>query len=167
MRSLREGVRLQPDSAPAHTSLGAALCAQGRLDEALAEYETALRLDPDNPEAHWDRALVRLLQGDYDRGWHDYEWRWRCPRPPPLPPFRQPRWDGSPLEGRTILLYAEQGLGDTLQFARYAPLVRAGGGRVILQCQDALLPLLARTPGIDALVGHSASPPAFDVYAPW
>ena len=63
-------------------------------------------------------------------------------------------------------MYAEQGLGDTLQFVRYAPLVRAGGGRVILQCQDALLPLLARTPGIDTLVGHSASPPAFDVYAP-
>ncbi len=166
LRSLREGVRLQPNSAQAHTSLGAALCAQGRLEEALAEYETALRLDPDNPEAHWDRALVRLLQGDYERGWHDYEWRWRCPRPPPLPPFRQPRWDGSPLEGRTILLYAEQGLGDTLQFVRYAPLVRAGGGRVVLQCQDALLPLLARTPGIDALVGHSASPPPFDVYVP-
>jgi tetratricopeptide (TPR) repeat protein len=166
VRSLREGVRLQPDSAQAHTSLGAALCAQGRLDEALAEYETALRLEPDNPEAHWDRALVRLLQGDYERGWHDYEWRWRCPHPPSLPPFQQPRWDGSPLQGRTILLYAEQGLGDTLQFVRYAPLVRAGGGRVILQCQDALLPLLARTPGIDALVGHSASPPAFDLYAP-
>jgi tetratricopeptide (TPR) repeat protein len=166
VRSLREGVRLQPSSAQAHTSLGAALCAQGRLEEALAQYETALRLEPDNPEAHWDRALVRLLQGDYERGWQEYEWRWRCPRPPPLPPFRQPRWDGSPLQGRTILLYAEQGLGDTFQFVRYAPRVRAGGGRVVLQCQDALLPLLSRTPGIDALVGHSASPPAFDVYVP-
>ncbi|HJT78306.1 MAG TPA: DUF6165 family protein [Gemmataceae bacterium] len=166
VRSLREGVRLQPNSAQAHTSLGAALCAQGRLEEALTEYEIALRLEPDNPEAHWDRALVRLLQGEYERGWQDYEWRWRCPRPPPLPPIRQPRWDGSPLEGRTILVYAEQGLGDTLQFVRYARLLQAGGGRVVLQCQDALLPLLARTPGIDALIGHSASPPAFDVYVP-
>jgi Flp pilus assembly protein TadD len=166
VRYLREGVRLQPEVAEGHNSLGAALCAQGRLDEAGAEYEESLRLKPDYAEAHWNRALVRLLQGDFERGWPEYEWRWKCPRTKPLPAFDRPCWDGSPRPGGTLLLYAEQGLGDTLQFIRYVPQIKARVEKVVVQCQEALLPLLARTPGIDALVGHGARPPAFDVYAP-
>jgi tetratricopeptide (TPR) repeat protein len=166
LRWLQEGVRLQPDSAESHSSLGTALCAQGRLDAALAEYELAIQLKPDYPDAHWNRALVRLLRGDLERGWPDYEWRWRCARHSPMPDFTQPRWDGGTLDGRTILLYAEQGLGDTLHFVRYAPLVRARGGRVIVQCQGALIPLLSRSRGIDGLVAWGDGPPPFDVYVP-
>ncbi|MHB1425852.1 MAG: tetratricopeptide repeat protein, partial [Gemmataceae bacterium] len=166
LRFLNEGVRLSPDSAEAHSSLGTALCSQGRLDDALAEYEQAIDLKADYAEAHWNRALVRLLRGDLERGWPDYEWRWRCTRRSPVPDFTQPRWDGGPLQGRTILLHAEQGLGDTLHFVRYAPLVKACGGRVIVQCQAALIPLLRRSPGIDELAPWGEPSPPFDVQTP-
>jgi tetratricopeptide (TPR) repeat protein len=164
--SLSHGVELTPDSADAHTSLGAALCSVRRFDEAAAHYTRALELDPSQPDAAWNRSLMWLQQGDYERGWPAYECRWRCKRVTPLPPIPQPRWDGSPLNGRTILLYGEQGLGDTQHFVRYAPLVKARGGRVIVQCQNALLYLLSRTPGIDGLVGWGATPPPFDVWVP-
>jgi tetratricopeptide (TPR) repeat protein len=166
VRSLERGVELQPDFAEAHSSLGTALSVQGKLDEAIVRYERAIALKPDYPDAHWNRSLARLLQGDFARGWADYEWRWRCKRTLPLPAFKQPRWDGSQLKGRTILLYAEQGLGDTLQFIRYVSLVQARGGRVVVQCQDGLLPLLSRCAGIDQLVGWTAAAPAFDIWTP-
>ncbi|HMF11043.1 MAG TPA: tetratricopeptide repeat protein, partial [Gemmataceae bacterium] len=166
VQSLERGVALQPDFAEAHNSLGTALSVQGKLDEAIARYEHAIALKPDYPDAHWNRALAWLLQGDFARGWTDYEWRWRCKRTTALPAYRQPRWDGTPLQGRTVLLYAEQGLGDTIQFVRYAPLVQAQGGRVLLQCQDGLVPLFSRCAGIDQLVGWTATPPSFDVWTP-
>lgn len=164
--ALERGVALQPDFAEAHNSLGTVLSVQGKLDEAVARYERAITLKPDYPDAHWNRSLAWLLQGDFARGWADYEWRWRCKRTTPLPAYKQPRWDGSPLEGRTILLFAEQGLGDTLQFIRYAPLIQAKGGRVVVQCQDGLVPLLSRCAGIDHVVGWTAAPPVFDVWTP-
>lgn len=166
VKCLRRGVELQPDFAEAHSSLGTGLSALGRLDEAAAAYEEALRLKPDYPDAHWNRSLLWLLRGDYARGWPDYEWRWRCKKAFPLPPLTAPRWDGTPLDGRTILLYAEQGLGDTLHFVRYAPLVKTRGGRVILQCQGSLIPLLSRCSGIDELVAWGAPSPACDVWSP-
>jgi tetratricopeptide (TPR) repeat protein len=166
VRRLEEGVRLEPDHAEAHNSLGTAYCSRGRLDDALAEYALALRLEPDQAEIHWNRSMVWLLRGDYERGWADFEWRWNCAGQKPLPTFSQPRWDGGPLEGKSILLHTEQGFGDTLQFIRYAPLVKAKGGRVIVQCQKSLLLLLSRTPGIDQLVAWGAPSPPFDVYAP-
>jgi tetratricopeptide (TPR) repeat protein len=161
----REAVRLRPESADAHAALGVVLAEQGRLDEALACSARALALDPDHPEAHRNRALVWLQQGDFARGWPEYEWRWRCRELPPRP-FPQPRWDGGPLEGKTILLHAEQGLGDTVQFVRYAPLVKARGGRVIVVCQRPLLRLLESCPGIDRLLAQGDPLPAFDVQAP-
>jgi tetratricopeptide (TPR) repeat protein len=164
--ALRRGVELKPDFAEAHNSLGTALSANGELDAAVAEYERAIQLKPDYADAQWNRSLGRLLRGDYERGWPDYEWRWRCKRTTPLPPLTQPRWDGSPLAGRTILLYAEQGLGDTLHFVRYAPFVKTRGGRVIVQCQGALIPLLSRTGGIDELAAWGAPSPASDVWLP-
>jgi tetratricopeptide (TPR) repeat protein len=170
--NLRRGVELSGAEgsadlqAQAHSSLGTALSSQGRLDVALEHYEQAIPLKPDYADAHWNRGLVRLLRGDYERGWPDYEWRWRTSRHFPFPDFPQPRWDGSPLEGRAILLYAEQGLGDTLQFIRYAPLVRARAGKVVVQCQQSLLPLLARSPGIDQFLAWGQELPPFDVYVP-
>ncbi len=166
IRDLEQGAQLQPDLPEAHTSLGAALSVKQRFDEAFARYERALELSPDHAEAAWNRSLLQLLIGDYRRGWPGYEWRWRCKRTTPLPAFGPPRWDGSPLTGRTILLYAEQGLGDTLHFVRYAPLVKERGGRVVLQCQGVLLRLLSRTQGIDHLVAWGVAPPPFDVWAP-
>lgn len=162
--SYREAIRLKPDYAEAHFHLGQALRAQGHPEEALAVYQRLLQIRPDNPEAHLSRALTWLLLGDYEHGWPEYEWRLQCKGfyRPPLP---QPRWDGSPLHGRTILLHAEQGLGDTLQFVRYAPLVKERGGTVILACPKTLLRLLAGCPGIDRLLAADADPPPFDVHA--
>jgi hypothetical protein len=164
IRDLEHGVELAPDLADAHTSLGAALCVEQRFEEAADHYRQALTLKPDQAEAAWNQSLLWLLQGDYERGWPAYEARWRCKRTTPLPNFHQPRWDGSALAGRTILFFGEQGLGDTLHFARYAPLVKARGGRVILYCQNALCKLLTRSPGVDGLVGWGATLPKFDCW---
>jgi tetratricopeptide (TPR) repeat protein len=161
----RRALELRPDYAEALFYLGQALRALGRRDEALAAYRRLLDLDPGNDaEAHLGRALARLLLGDYAQGWPEYEWRWRTSEFG-RPPARAPSWDGSPLDGRTILLHAEQGLGETLQFVRYAALVKARGGTVVLACQRPLLRLLAGCPGVDRLVPQDAAWPACDVQA--
>ena len=160
---------LDPLSAEAHNNLGTALQSLARFDEARACYEEALRLNPELPEAHFSRATYRLRQGDVERGFAEYEWRWRC-KSYSTRQFVQPRWDGSPLDGRTILLHAEQGLGDTLQFVRYAGAVKQRGGHVIVECQSPLTQILASCAGIDRLVvasaGAIASLPPFDVHCP-
>lgn len=162
---LQRGVELDPEFAEAHNSLGAAVSVERRFDEALAFYQRAIDLKPDYADAQWNRSLVWLLRGDFERGWPAYEWRWRCPRTLQLPKFEQPRWDGSPLAGRTLLVHAEQGLGDTLHFIRYASLASARGGRAVVVCQPQLLPILRSCPGIDELVSQGDPLPRFDVYA--
>ena len=156
---------LNPRLVAAHNHQGVALFEMGRRQEALASYDRALALEPNQADAHKNRALLWLLEGKLSEGWTEYEWRWKCAESPP-PSFAQPPWDGSPLEGRTILLYAEQGLGDTLQFVRYAQLVCERGGRVILSCQRALVPLLERCRHIERLVAQGDPLPPFDVHAP-
>jgi tetratricopeptide (TPR) repeat protein len=165
--SLGRALELRPDWPAAFDHLGMTRSRQGKLDEALACYEHALHLQPDFPEAHRNRAMAWLAQGDLERGWPEYEWRWRC-RGRPTSAFSQPRWEGDDLNGRTILLHAEQGLGDTLQFIRYAPLVkpRSGGGTVVLSCPQPLVRLLARCRGIDRVLAAGSSLPEFDVHAP-
>jgi Flp pilus assembly protein TadD len=163
--SYEQALHITPTHAQALANLGSAYKEQGRLDEAAACYEQALRLDPESASTHWNLSLTWLQMGDYDRGWREYEWRWRR-KGAAMRPFRQPLWDGSPLEGRTILLHSEQGLGDTIQFARYAALVKQCGGRVLLECPGLLLPLFGRLPGVDQLVAEGTELPAFDVHAP-
>jgi tetratricopeptide (TPR) repeat protein len=167
--SLREALRLQPRFAEAFNNLGNVLRALGRYDEALASYAEALRADPDYIDPQWNISLVWLLLGDFERGWPQYEWRWQFPNFPYCPPrfFTQPRWDGSPLAGRRILLHAEQGLGDTFQFVRYARLVKEQGATVIVECQRPLRHILAGCPGIDELVVQGEPLPPHDVRAPF
>jgi tetratricopeptide (TPR) repeat protein len=163
--SYREALRLRPDYAEACGNLATALLAQGKPDEALAVHEPILERKPDSADAHLWRALVRLLSGDWEGGWQDYEWRWRCEEFGRLPDDT-PRWIGEPLKGRTILLHAEQGLGDTLLFVRYARLVQQRGGMVTLACPKALLRLLSTCPGVGELVGQGSALPAHDCHAP-
>jgi hypothetical protein len=137
----------------------------GQPEGAVACYSRALELKPDYDEARRNRSLVRLLLADYDRGWADYELRWGAAGLP-VRAVNRPLWDGGPLNGRTILLHAEQGLGDTIQFARYVPLVKAKGGTVVLACQKPLLRLLAALPGVDRLVPQADTLPNFDIHAP-
>ena len=161
----QEALRLDPGYVEAHTNLGSACKEQGRLEEALSCYQYALWLEPVSAIAHYNRSLALLQQGDYEQGWKEYEWRWRRKQVRPRD-FAQPRWDGRPLAGRTILLWREQGLGDTIQFVRYAALVEKAGGRVIVECPACLTPLLTTCAGIDRVVAEKQCLPACDVQAP-
>jgi Tfp pilus assembly protein PilF len=161
----RQALRLKSGYVNGHNNLGFVLKEQGRLDEALAGIAQALRLQPDSAEAHVNRAETWLLQGNFAQGWPEYEWRWRWREFKPRS-FRQPRWDGAPLAGRTILLHAEQGVGDTLQFIRYAPLVRSRGGTVLVEAPAGLVPLLARCAGVDRVAAIGSGLPDFAVHAP-
>jgi len=165
LTSLRKGVELAPTMAEAHNNLGTVLQAHSRFDEALACYDRALQLDPQLADAHFSRASHMLRQGDLAAGFAEYEWRWKC-KSYSTRTFSQPRWNGEPLAGRTILLHAEQGLGDTLQFIRFAAQVQSRGARVVVECQPPLVDLLSSCPGIDQLVPVGAPLPAFDVHCP-
>ena len=158
-------MRLDPRHAEAHSNLGNAYKEQGRFEEAQACYQLALLLHPDSASTQHNRALALLQAGDYEQGWPAYEWRWRRKSAKPRR-FSQPRWDGSFLVGKTILLWCEQGLGDTLMFIRYARLIQEQGARVIVECPDFLMPLLTRCAGIDQLVAEGVPLPEFDVQCP-
>jgi tetratricopeptide (TPR) repeat protein len=160
-------LELAPRVGRIYSNVGNLLQDLGRPADALEAYEHALTLDPEFAEAHWNRGLLLLMFGRYEEGWAEYEWRWRVRR------LRLPHmalgggtWDGSPLEGRAILLHAEQGFGDLLQFARYVPMVAACGGRVLLECHPALERLMRLIPGVAATVPIGAPLPAYDVRAP-
>jgi tetratricopeptide (TPR) repeat protein len=161
----RRALELNPGFVEAHTNLGVAFNDRGKLDEAAACYRRALELKPELAEVHLYRSFLSLLSGDFQRGWAEYQWRWKTKVSPPRD-FRQPLWDGRPLEGSTILLHAEQGLGDTIQFVRYAALVQQRGGSVIVECPRPLASLLKSCAGIDRLVARGDPLPAFDVQAP-
>jgi tetratricopeptide (TPR) repeat protein len=156
---------LRPDYPEALNGLALVRQSRGEFAEAMRLFDRALGLRPDFVQAHANRAQLRLQQGDFARGWPEYEWRWKLPGMA-LPRAYVPRWDGSPLAGRTILLRNEQGLGDTIQFVRYAPVLAAQGGRVIVECQSVLLPLLRSCPGIHMVVARGTALPAADVQAP-
>jgi len=149
----------------AHNNLGAALQAVRRTSEGLTSLNTALRLKPDFAIARLNRALHLLRNGDFLEGWREFEWRFVCPDYR-LTSFPRPVWTGEPLQGKSILLRCEQGLGDTFQFIRYAPLIQARGGRVIVECQDAACEIVQSCPGVDLVVKRGAPLPKIDVQVP-
>ena len=148
-----KSLSLNPKNSVAYNNLGVAYQAQGKLKEALESFEQALTINPDFAEAHWNFAIALLLSGDYERGWAEYEWgfvaKQRIARK-----TDKPLWDGLPLDGKIILIRSEQGLGDTIQFTRFLPLVKAEGGKVILECQAPLVDLLKNC-GADEVVSRS------------
>lgn len=156
-----------PDHGGALSNLGNTLRAMGRMEEALAAHDHAVATTPETCPDHavfrFNRATTLLAARKFAEGWREYEWRWR--RAGHRPRFAASPWQGEALEGRTILLHHEQGLGDTLQFVRYAPLVVERGGRVILQVQPSLVRLLGALPGVAQVIGHDAPPP-FDCHCP-
>jgi tetratricopeptide (TPR) repeat protein len=161
----RAALALDPGYAEAHNNLGLAVQLQGRLDEARAHFDRAVELAPEFASPRANRAQLALLHGDFQRGWPEYEWRWRLPGVF-LPRVAVPMWDGSPLAGRTLLLRAEQGFGDTIQFVRFAaPLARAGA-TAILECQPALASLLAKARGVHAVVPRGSTLPRCDFQIP-
>lgn len=154
--------------ADAWNNLGLTYVDMNRHADALACYERALALAPDSAETHWNRALCLLQTGELATGFAEYEWRWRRKRiAPSRRDFDAPLWLGdTPLDGKTILLHAEQGLGDTLQFCRYARLVAAQGARVVLEAQPELTRLLAGLDGVSELVTAGEALPPFDCHSP-
>ena len=150
---LRQALALAPHMVEAHASLAHLLTNQGRLEEALAASRTAIEIDPDCTAARWNHAVTLLLSGDFAAGWQEFEWRKRrfANSFSALP---KPEWQGGSLAGKTILVLAEQGAGDTIQFMRYLPLLAKRAQQVIMECPPSLAPLVASMPGVIAAMPH-------------
>lgn len=160
-----QALKCDPRHVEAHTNLAGIYAQQGKPVEGAACCQIALWLKPDSVSAHWHRALALLQLGQFEEGFAEYEWRWRRQGVSGRQ-FQAPLWNGEPLDGKTILIYMEQGLGDALQFVRYVPMVVARGGRVALECREPLLQVLGGFPGVDQLVPEGSPLPKFDVHAP-
>jgi tetratricopeptide (TPR) repeat protein len=168
LASFERALAAQPDYAHAHVNRGNVYLDLYRLDEALDSYGRAIALKSDLAEARANRASIFLVRGNFEQGWADYEWRWRVKDQSiirQLPNFSQPAWSGkAPLAGKSILLIAAQGLGDTLQFCRYATPVSAMGAKVILRVQPPLVALMQTLGGVSAVYAEEDPLPAFDTY---
>jgi FkbM family methyltransferase len=158
---------LKPDFVDAHSNLGNVLRKQGRVDEAVAACRRALAIQPDFPAAHLNLSLALLLKGQFEEGWREYEWRWKGGTSDVIPrKFRQPRWRGEDLTGKTLLLHGEQGLGDTLQFARFAPLLAGPNKKIMLAVQPPLVSLLGKPGWPNVTVNNGAALSGFDFELP-
>jgi Tfp pilus assembly protein PilF len=165
-RAYREALRLSPGDAGVRMNLAVTLILQGDAD-GLEYFEAVIAEAPDSVDAHWNSSAAFLLLGQYERGWREYEWRWRWSEfPSPGRNFAQPQWRGEELAGATILLHAEQGFGDSIQFLRYAPLVAERGGRVVVEVQPALKRLVRGFAGVAECVAQEEALPAFACHVP-
>ena len=164
----QQALALQPESSAANVSLGISLRALGNIPEALACFEAALRRTHEPESVRFNRGLCLLLCGDFARGWPDYEYRWQTPaRAAAAPDPGRPLWLGQyDITGRTILLHAEQGFGDTIQFCRYAPIVAAKGTTVLLGVPAPLRSLLKSLGGAVQVIDRAEEMPSFDVHCP-
>jgi tetratricopeptide (TPR) repeat protein len=168
LASYDRALALRPDYAEAHSNRGNALKELWRFDEALESYDRAVALRRDLADGHFSAALCRLMIGDFARGWQQHEWRWETAQLKGAKRhFAQPQWTGgNDLAGKTILLHAEQGFGDTLQFCRYVPRVAASAARVIFEVPKPLRRLMATLPGGAQIISPGDSLPDFDVHCP-
>ena len=163
----RNASGMSPGDAEILNNLAFALQENRQPHEALSYYRKALLLNPGYTTAHWNLSLALLLTGNFREGWKEYEWRWGTEYLlSSKRTFGQPLWDGSDIKGRTILLHAEQGFGDTFQFVRYAPLVAKSGAKVILECQKPAAALMHSVEGIERVIVRGEELPAFDMHCP-
>jgi tetratricopeptide (TPR) repeat protein len=163
---LQEALRRDPKNADAHTNLANVYKARAWLPEAIAEYDISLSLRPDSPSTRYNRSLVLLLSGAYKAGWPEYEWRLERSRDHSRCPSDRPAWDGSSGQDRAILVWAEQGLGDVIQFVRYASLLKGRGFRVYLHVPGILHRLMCSLRGVDWLVAEGDTLPPHDLQCP-
>jgi tetratricopeptide (TPR) repeat protein len=163
-----QAIALRPDFTTALINKASSLTQMLRINEAIATYHQVKKIDPDNGDVEWSLALLDLLTGNFEAGWAGREVRWRADmRPATYPDFDQPMWRGEDVRGKTVLIYADEGIGDTIQFARYAPMLAARGARVVLAVQETVQPLLSGPPGVSLCVARSDSPlPDFDWHCP-
>lgn len=164
---LRRAIALDPGLAEAHNNMGNILRTEDDREGARRSYEAAIRCRPEFPEPHWNLAQLLLQDGEFGRGWEEYEWRWRRPDfTSPRREFSRPLWDGGDVQGKTVLVHAEQGFGDTIHFVRYLTMLHARGARIVLECQPALVRLFLGLPMVHAVIGTGSPLPAFDVHVP-
>jgi len=168
LAAFREVLAARPEDADAMGNLANTLRDAGRHAEALPWYDKAVGLYPGHAGLRWNRSLSLLASGDFARGWQDYEWRWKAEKlQGGARVLDAPLWLGrEPLQGRTLLLHAEQGLGDTLQFCRYAALLAQRGAQVVLEVQPPLVPLLAGLAGVARVVARGTPLPPHDFQCP-
>ena len=166
LAAYRQAIALKPNFVRAYVNLGVALRDLHRFDEALQQFKKAVSIDTNDAGARTNRAQTNLLLGEFEHGWREYEWRWLDgTMSHGLPDATL--WTGKqPLDGKTLLVHAEQGFGDTLQFIRFVGRLSAMGARVIVRVQDALLPLLRGFPGTAEVIGETMPQPAFDYHIP-
>ena len=165
LESFAKALALRPDYAEALSNRGTALIDLDRLDEAMVSYDAALALDPRSVEFRWNKSLLQLRRGSLAAGWEGHELRRQRDSWEPRS-FPGPEWDGTVLPRRQVLLYSEQALGDTIQFARFARAVAAAGNDVILEVQRPLASLMQSLPGVTVVANGAAPLPAFDCHLP-
>ncbi|HVM77903.1 MAG TPA: tetratricopeptide repeat protein [Stellaceae bacterium] len=163
----RRALDVAPNFVPSLTNLGSLEFGRGNFAAALEHHDRALAVAPDYAIGHWNRALVLLTMGDYARAWADYEWRWRIPELLRSAEVRiqERRWRGEDPAGKVLLLQSEQGVGDTIQFVRYAPAIAARGARVVLAVQPSVVSLLRQLRGLEQVAAIDAPLPPFDMQA--
>jgi len=168
LASYERAIEIDPSHAEAHNNRGNALLDAGRIPEALESYERALALRPDYADAHVNIGMALLLAGDFKRGWAEFDWRWRAPAVAnSRPELAGAHWTGTDtLRGKSILLWCEQGLGDSIQFCRFAPMVKAQGATVLLWTHAALESLMARMAGVDRVLRSGEAVPRTDFHCP-
>lgn len=160
-----EVLRLRPGHADTRNNIAGILLSRGKAEEAIRQCDEALAIAPDHIDAAWNKALAQLTLGDFENGWRGYESRLRHQRFAARR-FPVPRWQGEDPAGKRILVWAEQGLGDTLQFLRYLPLLAARGAAVTFECHDRLLPLIRHAATGAELVGRGQAGAEFDFHVP-
>ena len=160
-----QGLKLQHQNTHIHNVYGGILADQGEITGAITHFEQALRNEPDHADTHLNLGMMLLAVGDFARGFGEYHWRWQTNQCPNLR-YREALWNGLDLGGKTILLTAEQGFGDTIQFVRYAALVAQKGGQVVIACQKPLLRLLETVPGVTQCVDRDRVDVDTHVHAP-
>ncbi len=164
-RWIRTAIACDPTLIEAHASLGFVLTGQGRLQEAVAACQVAIDIKPDFALAHWNQSTAYLLAGDFARGWPKYEWRKKHDRyASAFRTFDGPSWEGESLSGKRLLVFAEQGLGDTIQFSRFIPVLAQRGAAVTLACDRRLHDLMRSLPGIAAVVERDSALPEYDFW---
>jgi Flp pilus assembly protein TadD len=163
----RRALAIKPDFAQAWCNLGVAFKEQNRLDDAAGAFRQALTIKPDMADAHYNESHLLLLRGDFRGGWQKHEYRWTSVQRASRRQFAQPLWLGEAgLEGKTILIHAEQGFGDTLQFLRYIPLLEERGAKIILEVQPALKDLVSTNSTVPGLFARGEALPSFDFHCP-
>lgn len=154
---------ISPNNLSALYNYGFTLKKMGDIEQALAIYDRVIKKDPNYAQAHFSRSLAYLTLGDFEKGWAEYEWRWKSYNETPNK-YNSPLWDGSNPAGKTVLIYAEQGLGDTFQFIRYGQLLKQDGARVIALVQRPLKAIITLCPYLDTVITADDPVPAHDAH---